>query len=160
MLMSIRIFGVGLGVFLLSAIWVLCILGCLSATRKKGIQFGIVYPFLGSIITVLLLVWPRQQCSSGPSLENVGRQNAAPLMDEQGEEQMVEKILGVAEDAEEPPIENDEIDWLAIPRLVLITALGGLLAFAMMRQLHDSLFRPMPLPPLKMAKTMERKSDT
>uniref|UniRef100_A0A914UUX7 Transmembrane protein 218 n=1 Tax=Plectus sambesii TaxID=2011161 RepID=A0A914UUX7_9BILA len=58
--MAARVFGLGIGVVILALIWALSFAVCLLCTRRSGFDGGIPMVLLTTIITVILIFFPRE----------------------------------------------------------------------------------------------------
>ncbi|XP_064469355.1 transmembrane protein 218-like [Ornithodoros turicata] len=62
--MSLRVFGVGIGVSLLAVTWIISLLACVYLTKLKGSLHGAAVVFIVGLLSVVLLVMPRESLTS------------------------------------------------------------------------------------------------
>lgn len=92
-------------------------------------QFGILFPFFACLLTIVLLIWPREDCRNSPGagkISNAMENECKPTMSK-----LSQKIFLVS---------SEEIDWLAIPRISLAFCLLCLTIFALFRHIRTVLF--------------------
>ncbi|KAE9554309.1 hypothetical protein FO519_002480 [Halicephalobus sp. NKZ332] len=59
-----RLLGYGIGLLILSTIWAICILLCLTFSRRRGLESGLPYIAIGAIISLIIYLWPKELCDT------------------------------------------------------------------------------------------------
>ena len=89
------------------------------------------------MLTVVLLLWPREQCVK------IGQESTPTNL----RGKIINKLASSNQGQEQS---GNEVDWLAIPRIVMVIALLAIFTFALACRYRASLFQPFALPPQRL----------